>query len=87
MTNTMTYKGYTARIDYDDDDHLFTGRIAGIRDIVGFHADTVNGLQEAFHEAMEDYFEACAWIEKNPNKAIPGRPYSGSAPRFIARPR
>ena len=83
----MTYKGYTARIDYDDDDHLFKGRIAGIRDIVGFHADTVNGLQEAFHEAVEDYFEACARIEKNPNKVIPGRPSSGSAPRFIARPR
>ena len=30
MTNTMTYKGYSARIEYDDDG-IFTGRIAGIR--------------------------------------------------------
>ena len=31
MTNTMTYKGYAARIEYDDEDGIFTGRIAGIR--------------------------------------------------------
>ena len=55
MTNTMTYKGYAARIEYDDEDGIFTGRIAGIRDVVGFHADTVEGLREAFHEAVEDY--------------------------------
>ena len=59
--------------DYDDDDHLFTGRIAGIRDIVGFHADTVDGLQEAFHEAVEDYLEACAKIGKEPYKAYSGQ--------------
>ena len=29
MTNTMTYKGYLARIDYDDKDGTFTGQIAG----------------------------------------------------------
>ena len=46
MTNTMTYKGYAARIEYDDEDGIFTGRIAGIRDGVGFHADTVEGLRE-----------------------------------------
>lgn len=62
MTNTMTYKGYAARIEYDDG--IFTGRIAGIRDGVGFHADTVEGLRDAFHEAVEDYVEACAKIGK-----------------------
>lgn len=59
MTNTMTYKGYAARIEYDDEDAIFTGRIAGIRDRVGFHADTVEGLREAFHEAVDDYIESC----------------------------
>ena len=36
MSNTMTYMGYAARIEYDDDDRIFTRRIAGIRDGVGF---------------------------------------------------
>ncbi|SHF83328.1 hypothetical protein SAMN05444339_11522 [Loktanella atrilutea] len=32
MTNTMTYKGYAARIAYDDEDGILTGQIAGLRD-------------------------------------------------------
>ena len=73
MSNTMTYKGYAARIEYDDDDGIFTGRIAGIRDGVGFHAESVEGLRQAFHEAVEDYLEACAKIGKEPQKAYSGR--------------
>ena len=73
MSNTMTYKGYAARIEYDDDDRIFTGRIAGIRDGVGFHADTVDALRQAFQEAVEDYLETCARIGKEPQKAYSGR--------------
>lgn len=73
MTNTMTYKGYSARVEYDDDDGIFTGQIAGISDRVGFHADTVEGLKTAFHEAVEDYIEACASIGKEPQKAFSGQ--------------
>ena len=73
MTNTMTYKGYAARIEYDDDDGIFTGQIAGIRDRVGFHADTVEDLRAAFHEAVDDYLETCASIGKEPQKAFSGQ--------------
>ncbi len=73
MTNAMSYRGYAARIDYDDADGIFTGRIAGIRDGVGFHADTVEGLREAFREAVEDYLETCARIGKEPQKAYSGQ--------------
>lgn len=51
----------------------FTGRIAGIRDGVGFHADTAEGLREAFHEAVEDYVATCAKIGKEPQKAFAGQ--------------
>jgi len=73
MTNAMTYKGYAARVEYDDEDGIFTGRIAGIRDGVGFHADTVEGLREAFREAVEDYLETCAKIGKDPQRAFSGQ--------------
>lgn len=73
MTNTMTYKGYAARIEYDDEDGILTGQIAGIRDRVGFHADTVKGLREAFHEAVEDYIETCTRISKEPQKTYSGQ--------------
>jgi predicted HicB family RNase H-like nuclease len=73
MPNTMTYKGYAARIEYDDGDGIFTGRIAGIRDGVGFHADTVEGLREAFREAVEDYLETCSRLGKEPQRAYSGQ--------------
>lgn len=70
--NAMNYKGYFARIEFDAQDQLFVGHIAGINDVVGFHADTVADLTAAFHEAVDDYLEACAKAKKTPEK-----PYSG----------
>lgn len=71
--STMTWKGYTARIDYDDEDGIFTGRIAGIRDRVGFHAETVAGLRAAFRDSVEDYLETCARTGKAPQKGYSGQ--------------
>jgi len=68
----MSYKGYQARIEYDDDDRIFWGRLAGINDIVSFHADNVEELRMAFEEAVDDYLETCAARGKEPQK-----PYSG----------
>jgi predicted HicB family RNase H-like nuclease len=73
MNSAMTYKGYSARIAYDDDDRIFTGRIAGIRDGVGFHAETVEALRAAFEEAVDDYVETCARLGKEPEKAYSGQ--------------
>ena len=48
MGEVMTWKGCSARVEYDDEDGIFFGRLAGIRDGVSFHADTVEGLRAAF---------------------------------------
>ena len=68
MASTMKYRGYSARIDHDDEDGIFTGRIAGIRDGVGFHANDLTTLREAFREAVDDYLEACARAGKAPQR-------------------
>lgn len=70
--NTLSYRGYSARIDFDNDDDLFVGRIAGIQDVVGFHARSVDDLKEAFREAVDDYVATCKAVGKSPEK-----PYSG----------
>lgn len=41
--NTLTYQGHTARIEFDDRDNTLVGRLLGIQDIVGFHADKAKG--------------------------------------------
>ena len=68
----MTYKGFSARIEFDADDRIFVGRIALIRDVVGFHAATVAGLEKAFQETVNDYVNACAALGQSPNKPVSG---------------
>lgn len=68
----MQYKGYSARIEYSDEDGCFVGHIAGIKDIIGFHGDSVSEMRAAFEEAVDDYLALCAETGKRPNK-----PYSG----------
>ncbi|MBX3055110.1 MAG: type II toxin-antitoxin system HicB family antitoxin [Anaerolineae bacterium] len=70
--NTMIYKGYAARIEYSDEDGCFIGHVAAIHDVIGFHAESVKELRQAFEEAVDDYLEACEKIGRSPQK-----PYSG----------
>lgn len=37
----MSYKGYTARIEFDERDDIFVGRALGVRDIISFHGASV----------------------------------------------
>ena len=82
----MTYKGYTARVQYDDRDSIFVGRILGITDIIGFHAETVAGLRTAFLEAVDDYLDTCKARQGAANRGERQDDASGcprSAPRRL----
>lgn len=72
MSDTLSYKGYTARIEFDAEDRLFFGRVADIEDGVGFHADTVEELVAAFHDAVDDYLETCGLVGKEAQRPEPG---------------
>ena len=71
--NTLTYKGYTARIEFDEHYNILIGRLLGISDIIAFHADNVTELRTAFEEAVEDYLECCEKIGKLPEKPVSGK--------------
>ena len=83
--NAMLYKGYSARIEFDDADRIFVGHIAGIRDIVGFHGSSVNELEAAFHEAVNDYLAHCERLGLPPNKPFSGRMLLRVPPEVHAR--
>jgi predicted HicB family RNase H-like nuclease len=68
----ISYKGHFANVEFDAEDEIFTGRLAGVNDVVGFHADSVEALKAAFREAVDDYVETCEKAGKAPEK-----PYSG----------
>ena len=68
----MTHRGYTAAVAYDVDDHVFSGRVVGLRDVLYFEGKTVAELEEGFRAVVEDYLAICAENGKEPD-----RPYSG----------
>jgi predicted HicB family RNase H-like nuclease len=72
MSNLMTYKGYTGKVGFDPEDQVFTGRVLGVKDIIGFHGETVAELVADFHQAVDYYLAVCAKRGETPDK-----PYSG----------
>lgn len=60
--NTMTYKGYTARVKYDECDNIFVGRILGIRNMISFHGETVAELRAEFELSIKDYRADCRQV-------------------------
>lgn len=57
--NIMSYKGYTAQIEFDGRDNIFVGRFLGLDSIVSFHGATVSGLRNEFEVAIDDFQNAC----------------------------
>ncbi|NML16131.1 type II toxin-antitoxin system HicB family antitoxin [Azohydromonas caseinilytica] len=71
--NTMTHKGYTARIDFDERDDIFVGRVLGLRTIISFHADNVARLRAEFEAAVDDFLRDCEEQGIKPEKPASGR--------------
>ncbi len=71
--NTMTYKGYTARVEYDERDNIFVGRILGIRNMISFHGETVAELRAEFELAVKDYLADCKQQGIHPEKPASGK--------------
>jgi len=75
----LFYKDYNAKIRYSESDGLLVGHIMGVKDIVGFHADSEREIEAAFHEAVDDYLDLCARIGKAPQKPRHRVPVSARA--------
>jgi predicted HicB family RNase H-like nuclease len=83
--NDMTYKGYATRIEYSSEDACLIGHILGIKDIVGFHGDSVDEIRQAFEVAVDDYLKMCAKMGKNPQKPFGGKFLLRLPPELHAR--
>lgn len=70
--NTMSHRGYTARVEFNERDNIFVGRVLGIRGIISFHGETVAGLRSQFEGAVKEYLDDC-----RKESIQPARPASG----------
>ena len=73
----MEYKGYFAKVEFDDDANIFHGEVINLRDVITFEGETVKELKEAFQDSVDDYLDFCAKRGEDPEK-----PYSG---KFVVR--
>ncbi len=71
--STMEYRGYVARIEYDDSVNEFVGSTVNMRDMLVFTGNTVDGLNKAFHEVVDEYLKWCAEDGVEPNKPYQGK--------------
>jgi predicted HicB family RNase H-like nuclease len=69
----FTYKEYTGSAIISVQDKCLHGRILFIDDIITYEGSSVEELQAAFEEAVDEYIVYCERTGKSPNK-----PYSGT---------
>ena len=68
----LSYKGFVGSVDFNADDEVFYGKIAGVADLVTSEGTTVAGLAASFREAVEDYLVLCRTIGKPARKSYSG---------------
>ena len=71
--NIMSYRGYTARMDFDPDDKIIVGRVLDIDDIITFHGTSVAEFESALHSAVDGYIAACEQLGQAPDKPASGK--------------
>jgi predicted HicB family RNase H-like nuclease len=75
--STMSYKGYEAVVEYDEEAGIFHGEVAGLRDVITFQGKSVAELKKTLAGSIEDYLAFCKERGEDPEK-----PFSG---RFVVR--
>ena len=66
MTKHLTFKGYTATVEFDAEDRLFFGRLSDISDIVTFQGESAGELVEAFEQAVDGYLAMSETLGRAP---------------------
>jgi predicted HicB family RNase H-like nuclease len=68
----MKYKGYIGHVEYDDEAKIFHGEVVGLKDIITFQGSSVEELEEAFKDSVEDYLAWCKKRKERPEKTFSG---------------
>jgi predicted HicB family RNase H-like nuclease len=72
MKDYFEYEGYIGSVNVSLEDRCLHGQIEFIRDVVTYEATTIEELEAAFKEAVDDYLATCAQEGKNPDKPFSG---------------
>jgi len=69
----MKYKGYMGQVVYDDQARLFHGDVIGLRAVITFQGKTVDEIEQAFKDSIDDYLDWCKDRGVKPEKPFSGK--------------
>lgn len=69
----LKYKGYSGRVEYDDEAKFFHGEVLDTRDVVTFQGKSVDEIEQSFRDSIDDYLEFCQERGENPDKPFSGK--------------
>ena len=69
----LEYKGYTGNVEFDAEAGLFHGEVLDTRDVITFQGASVEDLQQAFRDSVDDYLDFCRERNEEPDKPFSGR--------------
>lgn len=69
----MEYRGYHGKVEYDPEANILHGEVIGIRDVITFQARSVDEIEQAFHDSVDDYLEFCEQRGEKPEKPCSGK--------------
>lgn len=69
----MKYKGYLGHVNYDEDAKLFHGEVVGLRDVITFQGTSVDELEQAFKDSVDEYLDFCKELKRAPEKPFSGK--------------
>jgi predicted HicB family RNase H-like nuclease len=64
----MEYKGYIGLFTFDEKLGLFQGRVSNIKDLITFQGKSMETLEYAFKDAINEYLNWCKKNGKEPEK-------------------
>jgi predicted HicB family RNase H-like nuclease len=62
----MKYKGYHGQVNYDEKAKLLHGEVVGLRDVITFQGTSVDELEQAFKESVDEYLDFCKELGRVP---------------------
>lgn len=68
----MKYKGYIGHVEYDNEAKIFHGEVVGLSDIITFQGKSVDELEKAFRDSVDDYLTWCKQRDEKPEKTFSG---------------
>ncbi len=69
----LNYKGYRGRVEFDDEVGLFHGEVLDLKDVITFQGKSVEELEHAFRDSIDEYLAFCQERGEEPDKPFSGR--------------